>query len=238
VGIPYEVRAPLSCEQVRRLDVLAMEHYGIPGLLLMENAGRGIAEFVYACLVNPSAARVLVLCGAGNNGGDGFVVARHLHNAGVAVRLALAVTPERMRGDAEVNLRIAERMEIPRLLAFEAAGLAAVRVEAEQADVIVDGLLGTGSKGAPRGVLGELIVLANGATRARRVAIDLPSGLDGDTGAPAEPCFRADATVTMLVGKTGLYAPAAREYVGRVVVVDIGVPRAALARGGNISAGG
>ncbi len=238
MGIPYEVRAPLSCEQVRQLDVLAIEHYGIPGLLLMENAGRGIAEFVYGCLVNPGAARVLILCGAGNNGGDGFVVARHLHNAGVAVTLALAVPPERIRGDAEVNLRIVERMEIPRLLAFEAAGLAAARVEAEQADVIVDGLLGTGSKGAPRGVLGELIVIANGAVRARRVAIDLPSGLDGDTGTPAEPCFRAGATVTMLVGKTGLYAPVAREYVGRVVVVDIGVPRAALAKCANICAGG
>ena len=192
---------------------------------MMENAGRGVAEFIHTTLIDPTRARVLVLCGAGNNGGDGFVVARHLHNAGVAATVALAVPPERPTGDAAVNLRILERMNVPSIRAFEEAGLEAVRREAEQADVIVDALLGTGSHGAPRGALAELVRSANGAAHARRVALDIPSGLDGDTGAAHDPCFRADATVTMVAAKVGFDVPSARPFVGRVVVVDIGVPR-------------
>ena len=225
MGIPHEAGEPLTCQQIRELDVLAIEHVGIPGLALMENAGRGTAEFIYDSLIDPKHASVLILCGAGNNGGDGFVVARHLHNAGVNATVALAVPPDRPTGDAAVNLRVVERMNIPLLHAFEAEGLAQVRAAAEQADVIVDALLGTGSRGAPRGTMGELVEIANAVPRARRIAIDIPSGLDGDTGESHEPCFRADATVTMVAAKAGFVAPQARPFVGRVVVVDIGVPR-------------
>jgi NAD(P)H-hydrate epimerase len=242
--IPYDAGEALTCGQIRELDVLAIEHVGIPGVVLMENAGRGIAEFVYDRLVDPAAARVLVLCGGGNNGGDGFVVARHLHNAGVAVTVALAVPPEKLRGDADINFRILERMGLGLVRAFEAAdqaerrpeasrpgapdsgnALDQVRAAADAADIIVDALLGTGSQGAPHGVMAELIRIANAATRGRRIAVDIPSGLDADSGAVNEPCFRADATVTMLAPKIGFEVPAARAVVGRVVVVDIGTPR-------------
>lgn len=223
--LPYPPVEPLSCPQIRELDVLAIEHVGIPGLVLMENAGRGIAEFVYDRLLDPAAARVLILCGVGNNAGDGFVVGRHLHNAGVRVTFALAAPRSKLQGDALTNQRIAERMRLEMLPAFESAGFAKAREVAAEADIVVDALLGTGAKGAPRGVMADLIRMANALPRARRIAVDIPSGLDGDSGAPHEPCFRADATVTMLAAKLGFLTPRARPYVGRVHVVDIGVPR-------------
>jgi NAD(P)H-hydrate epimerase len=225
MGIPYEPGEALTCQQIRELDVLAIEHVGIPGMVLMENAGRAIAEFTHGTLVHPAAARVLILCGTGNNGGDGFVVARHLHNAGVRVAVVLAGAAEQVRGDAATNLRVLQRMGLRLIDGWTAAGLEEVRREAEQADVIVDALLGTGSHGAPRRVLIDLIRIANAAPRARRIAIDIPSGLDADSGQVHPACFRAEATVTMVAAKVGFAAPAAVPLVGRVVVVDIGVPR-------------
>jgi hydroxyethylthiazole kinase-like uncharacterized protein yjeF len=223
--IPYPPGRPLTRGQIRDVDALAIEHVGMPGVMLMENAGRGVANFVYDTLVSPGRSRVLILCGPGNNGGDGFVVARHLRNAGVLVTVALALPREKSKGDAALNLRIYERMREPIIDAFEPEGFEETRREAEQADVIVDALLGTGSQGTPRGTIAELINLANAAPRARRVAVDIPSGLDGDTGEAAEPCFRADATVTFVAAKLGCTKPAAEPFVGRIVVVDIGVPR-------------
>jgi hydroxyethylthiazole kinase-like uncharacterized protein yjeF len=223
--IPYSPGEALTCQQIRELDVLAIEHVGIPGLVLMENAGRGSAEFIHATLVDPAASHVLILCGPGNNGGDGFVVARHLHNAGVHVQVALAAPPDKSTGDARVNLAILERMEVAIVRAYEEPGLEAVRRAGRGADVIVDALLGTGSAGAPRKTMAALIEFANSASRAQRIAIDIPSGLDADRGEVFEPCFRAAATVTMVAPKVGFATPAARGVVGRVVVVDIGVPR-------------
>ncbi len=221
--IPYPPGEPLTCEQIRALDRVAIDQLGIPGVVLMENAGRHAAEFIYGTLVSPAASRVVLLCGSGNNGGDGFVIARYLHNAGVAVAIVLAAPPEKSQGDAAINLRILERMGLKFVHAFEPGSADGIRAAIVVADVIVDALLGTGSGGDPRGVIADLIQLANAATRARRIAIDIPSGLDSDSGTPGSPCFRADATVTMLAPKVGFTAPAAREYVGRVVVVDIGL---------------
>jgi len=223
--IPYAAGDALTCQQIRELDILAIEHVGIPGIVLMENAGRHTAELIYGTLVNPAASRVLVLCGPGNNGGDGFVVARHLHNAGVGVEVALAAAPERSQGDAGVNLGILERMGVEYLLAHTPDGLERARQAAQEADVIVDALLGTGSRGAPRDAMATLVEFANTAPRARRIAIDIPSGFDADTGEIHEPCFRAAATITMLAPKVGFEAPGAGQAVGRVIVVDISAPR-------------
>ncbi len=226
MGIPYPPGEALTCQQIRELDVLAIEHVGIPGLVLMENAGRAAAEFIYGTLINPAADRVVVLCGSGNNGGDGYVIARHLHNAGVPVAVVLAAPPDKSQGDAAVNREILERMGFEFVRAYESGGAEAAAAAVSNAQVIVDALLGTGSRGAPRGVMAALIQQANAVPGARRIAVDIPSGLDGDTGAVADPCFRADATVTMVAPKVGFAAPAARKVVGRVVVVEIGVPRA------------
>ncbi len=225
MGIPYPAGPPLTCQQIRALDVVAIERVGIPGVVLMENAGRGIAELIYGALRDPAVNRVLILCGPGNNGGDGFVVARHLHNAGVHVDVALAASPEKSRGDAATNLKILGHMGFRLLRADQPADLDAIRRAANDADAIVDALLGTGSIGSPQGATAALIELANAAPRARRIAIDIPSGLDADRGDVQEPCFRADVTVTMVAPKVGFDVPAARRVVGQVVVVGIGAPR-------------
>jgi hydroxyethylthiazole kinase-like uncharacterized protein yjeF len=225
MSIPYHPGEALTCQEIRELDILAIEHVGIPGIVLMENAARAVAEFVYAALLNPTRSHVLLLCGPGNNGGDGFAVARHLRNAGVKVTVVLATPRDKSKGDAALNLGIYERMEGALLDASESDRFEQIRAEARTADVIVDALLGTGSQGAPRGVMAELIRLANAAPRARRVAIDIPSGLDADSGEVSEPCFRADATVTFVAPKVGFATRSARAVLGRIVVADIGVPR-------------
>lgn len=236
--IPYEPGEPLSCRQIRELDRLAIEHVGVPGIVLMENAARSVAEFVYSLLPDPACARVLLLCGPGNNGGDGLAAARHLHNAGVAVTVALAAPPERCRGDAAINLAIYQRLGGMLLDATLPGGMERVREEAADAELIVDGLLGTGSQGALHGTMAELIEISNAAPRARRVAIDIPSGLDADSGEVQQPCFRADATVTFVAEKVGFRTPAARGVLGRVLVVGIGVPRGLRAEGEEAAARG
>lgn len=235
MAIPFTPGDPLTVGQIRELDVLAIEHVGIPGLLLMENAGRTVAEFVYRLLANPAAARVVVLAGVGNNGGDGFVVARHLDNAGVAVSTVLGGPPERLRGDAATNYRILQRLECRVLsAAADAAGAPEEDGEVvapqvcsalEQAHVIVDALLGTGAAGPPRGTPAGLIRAANAVNGAQRVAIDIPSGLSAEDGVVHDPCFRADATITLAAGKLGFDRPAAQTVLGRVVVADVGIPR-------------
>lgn len=223
--LPYEAGPPLSCDQIRDADRWAIEELGIPGMALMENAGAGAAEIIHQDLSSPAAAEVVILCGPGNNGGDGYVVARHLLNAGVPVLTAVVIAPKNDQSDAAVNLRILERMDAPLLYVEEGDGLAALRERVGRADAIVDALLGTGSAGAPRGNIATLIEDANAASGARRFAIDIPTGLDGDTGEAREPCFRAHCTITMFAVKQGFTAQGARPYVGRVVVVSIGAPR-------------
>lgn len=221
----YAAGEPLTCQQIRELDILAIEHVGIPGIVLMENAARAVAEFIYPTLLDPARARVVLLCGPGNNGGDGFAAARHLRNAGADVTVVLAAAAEKIRGDAAINFGIYQRMEGALIDATRPDGLDRVREALGTADVVVDALLGTGTQGAPRGVIAELVRLANAARRVRRVAIDIPTGLDGDSGQVHDPCFRADATVTFVAPKVGFTPGAARAVVGRVVVADIGVPR-------------
>lgn len=223
--IPYHAGEPLTCQQIRELDILAIEHVGIPGQVLMENAGRAVSEFIYSVLLDPTHAHVVVLCGSGNNGGDGYVVARQLRNASVATIVVLCAARDRIQGDAAANLRIYERLEAPLIDATSPQGLEETRRNLDEATVIVDALLGSGAEGSPRGLLAEVIDEANRAPRAKRVAIDIPSGLNADTGEVGKPCFRADATITFVAAKTGFSIAAAREVLGRVVIADIGVPR-------------
>ena len=225
MSIPYPQGTALTCQEIRELDALAIENVGIPGVVLMENAGRRTAEFIYSSLIDPSADRVAILCGSGNNGGDGFVVARHLRNAGVHVDVILAGAREKSVGDAGVNLRILERMKFGLIEANTDDGLIAADAAIGAADIVVDALLGTGSTGSPRGLSARLIELANASDSGRRIAIDIPSGLDGDSGVVHKPCFVAAATVTMIAPKVGFEVASARAVVGRVVCVDIGTPR-------------
>ena len=215
---------PLSRAEVRDVDRRAIEKYGMSGLVLMENAGRGCVDVL--CELGCQGP-VVIACGKGNNAGDGFVIARHLDLRGVSVKVVLLGAPGELRGEAAANYAVLCRCGVPivdRSRAFESTALASDFVDAEW---IVDALLGTGAMGPPRPPFDEAIRLMNGAI-AKRLAVDLPSGLDCDTGVPAEPTFRADHTCTFVVEKIGFSNPAAKSHLGQVHVLDIGAPRRLL----------
>lgn len=216
---------PLSREEVRSLDVLAADEFGLPTLVLMENAGRGAADRL-AELAGGSTPRVLILCGPGNNGGDGGVVARHLDARGWDVSLLWLAEPETIRGDARVQREILERSGVPQRTGPDLDGLDA-RIAA--ADWLVDGLLGTGLTRPVEGPLREAIEAMNRSGRPI-LALDLPSGLDADSGRPLGVAVRARATVTFAARKLGFDAPGASSYTGDVTVVDIGLPGSLLRR--------
>ena len=233
----------LTREQVRAVDLQAIADYALAGIVLMENAGRNAAHLLMTLAsldrVDPPL-RVTIACGRGNNGGDGFVIARHLENLGAEVKLLLACDPAAYRGDAAVNHAVAVRAGIP-IDQLESAPMEAWSAALAGSDWIVDALLGTGSSGAPRGAVATAIRAINlarhphghsqpsPASRPPRVlAVDIPSGLDCDTGLTAGECVRADATATFVARKIGFDAPGARAFTGAVHVLDIGVPRRLL----------
>ena len=232
----------LTREQVRRVDAIAIERYGISGLVLMENAGRGAVEALLAfepALVAGSgpggrAPRlagepfIAILCGKGNNAGDGFVIARHLEIRGVAVRVMLLAAPSELAGDALANFAILQQCGVPIVDVSHGDVAAQLDAHAGGASWLVDALLGTGATGEPREPFATAIRWMN-AQPARRLAIDVPSGLDCDSGAAAAATVRADLTVTFAAAKPGLLAPQAVAYVGELIVADIGLPARAIA---------
>ncbi len=223
----------LTCAQARELDRLALEEFGLTGLVLMENAGGGAARLALAHWIRAAGARVEIACGPGNNGGDGWVVARHLANAGCDVHVAAFVPLAALRGDSAVNAHAAVRMEIAHAVVVDDVGVGAAAARWARADLVVDALLGTGAHGAPRGLVGrgiaELSRIPAGASPFV-LALDVPSGLDADTGERAGPCVRADATATFGAAKVGFSAAGAVAWTGDVHVVDLGVPRSLFER--------
>lgn len=219
----------LTRQQVREVDRRAIEDYGIPGIVLMENAGLNATRIVrqlYATRASkPDGDRfVAIICGRGNNGGDGFVIARHLANAGIPVEIFLACDPQRLAGDAAINFTIVEKMNLPRRGFDTPERIAAETDRLRRADVIVDAVLGTGFSGQVRSPLDKVIEAINQATDAMIVAIDLPSGLDCDSGRPSNATVRADVTISFVAAKAGFASAGASAYTGRVHVVDIGAP--------------
>lgn len=208
-------------QQMAGLDRFAMENLSIPGLLLMENAGRGIADTA-ARMIAPSGNRlVYILCGPGNNGGDGYVVARHLRNWGYEVELFILADRDKIRGDGLVNLQILQKLD--QKLHFSLAQPA----ELKKPGLIIDALLGTGAKTPVAGAFAQAVELIN-QLEAPVLAIDIPTGVNGETGVVEGPAVKADVTCTMALLKSGLLWPPAREYCGEIKVVDISLPPQAL----------
>jgi hydroxyethylthiazole kinase-like uncharacterized protein yjeF len=203
----------VGAEQMRALDRHMIQKLGVSGELLMECAGRVIADVALA--ERAPGGRVILVCGPGNNGGDGLVAARHLHLRGIPVLAALVGDRGRLRGDAARNLERAERVEVP---------FAGARWKAAPGDVIVDALFGTG---LARGVTGPAAAavrrIAAQRPAARVVAADLPSGLDADTGQILGAAVQADVTVALGLPKIGLALEPGRSLAGRVVVGRIGI---------------
>jgi NAD(P)H-hydrate epimerase len=215
----------MSRDEVRRVDAWAIDEIGVPGVVLMENAGRSCAELAKQKLAEVDRPKVCIFCGAGNNGGDGHVIARHLLNAGFQVRIVLCGERDKVRGDARINLDILERLgHAVEPLDPGAEDLPVhVRAFGGDADLIVDALFGTGLRGELSGEFQSLIKAINGLGRPI-LAVDIPSGLDCDSGEPLGAAVRAACTVTFVAVKKGFLASAeASRYIGELYVASIGV---------------
>ncbi|MBU0610189.1 MAG: NAD(P)H-hydrate dehydratase, partial [Armatimonadetes bacterium] len=212
-----------TAEQMREMDRRTIEEYGLPGLVLMENAGRAVADAAWE-LLPENGGRVLILAGKGNNGGDGFVAARHLAAVGVEVAVLLFAKLSDLSGDAATNAHYAEKSG---LTIIEEPDDETVVGAMELADVIVDGLLGTGLSGDVRGRLREVIELLDFAT-VPIVAVDIPSGLDANTGKVLGAAVEAEVTCTFGLAKPGLVQYPGKAHVGELRVVDIQLPPALL----------
>ena len=211
----------VSTAEMQALDQRAQKEFGIPALLLMENAGRGVAELVFEM---KRGRKIIVLAGKGNNGGDGFVAARHLHNKGFEVQVLLLAAPQDLKGDAALNFEILSRMKIP-VTVFEKEMPPDFFLKLfKKADLIIDALFGIGLRAEISGVAAQVIAELNPSGR-RVIAVDIPSGLDADTGKPRGIAVKATATACMGVIKKGLLASDGPKYAGKISVIDIGLPR-------------
>jgi hydroxyethylthiazole kinase-like uncharacterized protein yjeF len=218
----------LTAGQMQRIDRLTTEHYGVPSLILMENAGRSFVEFLVERFSPLEEHRIVILCGRGNNGGDGMVVARLLREKGCRPRVLLLADPKGLRGDAAINWERLAASGTPEVVEDSAAWQ---RLKSGLADatLVVDALFGTGLTKPVEGFLAEVIRDINAAfPSARVVAVDLPSGVSADTGELIGECVRADASVTFTVPKVAHVFPPACERVGEWVVKAIGTPAEAL----------
>lgn len=203
------------------VDGYAIGELGIPGLILMENAGRGIADVARRMLTEPKAKLVHIYCGSGNNGGDGYVVARHLLNYGARVRVRVLAAAEKIAGDARINL------EILQSIGCRPDFIGELPAVDDKPDLIIDAMLGTGVKGALRGLYAQAADAMN-AAGCPILAVDIPSGVNADTGQVEGPAVRATITATMAALKRGLLFSPGREYAGRLEIVDISMPPSVL----------
>lgn len=229
---------------LRRIDRVAVEKFGIPSLVLMENAANACTGAVIETLGRRLRRGVVICCGRGNNGGDGLAVARQLHNAGVKVALLAVARPSTYAGDAGVQMRIVRRMKIPvAVMDAKRPGDTLRRLDRVVGGtaVIVDAVFGTGLKGKVEGSAAALIgeINASRDRGVRVVSVDLPSGMDCDSGeglvagaADGRRAVVADVTVSMVGPKVGFARAASRPYLRRVSVADIGAPRELIERCG------
>ena len=207
--------AYLTAEEMAEFDRAAIEDFRIDEPLLMENAGAAVARVARMMLDGRVDGRkISCLVGKGNNGGDGLVAARHLHNWGANVNLALGGEPSELKDLPAKQLSILEKMGV---------GSSGPETRVSDSDLVIDALFGYNLKGNPREPAAEMIRRAN-SSKVRILAVDIPSGLDASTGAPGDPCVVAAVTVTLGLPKAGFLGPEARRYLGGLYVADISFP--------------
>jgi ADP-dependent NAD(P)H-hydrate dehydratase / NAD(P)H-hydrate epimerase len=215
----------LTSEQMKNIDRRATERFGVPSLVLMENAAVAVVDAIFERF--PDTERAAIFCGVGANGGDGLAVARHLENRGVVPIVIVAGDRAKYSGDAKVNLTICERLNVPMLDVVDGDSLSDALVRASDADVVVDALFGTGLNRAPDGIYAEVIRSMN-ELALPIVAVDLPSGANASSAFPFDPCVHAAITVTFAAPKLcHVFEPAAMQC-GEVIVADISIPSAAI----------
>ncbi|HHX94919.1 MAG TPA: NAD(P)H-hydrate dehydratase [Clostridia bacterium] len=220
----------VTVEEMRSLDTAASSEYGIPSLILMENAGRAVAEkaveYFGGCV---DSRRILIFSGKGNNGGDGFVAARHLANKGADVKVFLLYPREEILGDALVNLEILEKLGVV-ISPVGPRDIQRVKIALIYADLVIDAIFGTGFKGKAKGTPASVIGAINESSTSV-IAVDLPSGLEADSGQVKGPCIRASFTCTSGLPKPGLYLYPGVEYCGEIEVANISLPAGLIEKG-------
>ena len=212
-----------TAQEMRDIDKATMEWFGLPGVALMENAGRAVAEKAVSVLEEPRGKIVFIVCGGGNNGGDGFVAARWLHNRGVRVKLFLVADRSLVKGDALVHLETIVRMGVECVDFTEPRGMEKARIGAAFADLVIDALLGTGFHGELSESYRESIEMMNGSGK-KILSVDIPSGVEADTGLVREKAVQAFCTVTFGLPKPGLLLYPGADCAGEVEVAPIGIP--------------
>lgn len=211
----------VTAEEMREIDRYAIENLGIPSIILMENAGIRTLIGMREIIPDILKKRTLVIAGKGNNAGDGLVIARHIFNSGGNVKVALCFPPLDIKGDAKINLDIAQRIGVEIIEINNRLDI--LRELLSWSEVVVDAILGTGMKGKVDEFLANVIEEVNRSGKPV-VAVDLPSGLDASTGKVYGPCIKADWTFTMCLPKIGLWVYPGAYYAGRIFIVDISVP--------------
>lgn len=209
-------------KEMAEIDKLVIEKWKIPELILMENAGMQVVRIIKQKLGDLQGRKITIIVGKGNNGGDGLVIARHLCNLGADVKVFLIST--NFRGAAQINYNIAKKLPIKWYELDNKNSLHVLKLSLYYTEVIVDALLGTGLKGQVYGI-GEKVIQIVNSTKCWKIAVDIPSGLEADTGKVKGPCIKADQTVTFALPKIGLVVPPGISYVGELNIVDISFPR-------------
>ncbi len=210
----------VSIKQARQIDKKASRILGVSTLVLMENAGRQLAEELIS--IAPGNPRVAIFCGKGNNAGDGFVAARHLLLRGIRPDIFLAAHIRDVKNEARTNLGILFKLK-QKITRVNSRNLHLLKRKIMRYNVIIDALLGIGAVGEVRGVFKDVIELIN-RSKAKVIAVDIPSGLDADNGRLLGSCIKADSTVTFVAKKKGMVKGAGPHYCGRIVVKDLGIP--------------
>ncbi len=219
----------VTAQQMKELDSKATSQYGIPSILLMENAGRSVAEVADTMLDDAEGAIVTIIAGPGNNGGDGFVAARHLHNMGAKVAIAYYGEEIGGQGDAAINRDIAQKMKLDIIQNPSKDDLLSLL---SKSDLVIDALLGTGIKGNVRPTQSEIISIINECC-SPVLSVDIPSGIDADTGNICGNSVMADVTITFALPKIGLVNYPGAMFVGELMVADIGIPKELLLKSGS-----
>jgi len=212
----------VTCQKMKNIDRLATQRFGIPSLILMENAGRVVADEARKMLRNKSAP-VSIFCGYGNNGGDGFVVARHLTNSGYKVKVFLIGPRKNMSADTKLNFNIMNKMKIKTKKITNEKQLNPVLKDIKTPQLIIDAIFGIGIKGELSNFYCRLIETIN-SMRSAVLSIDIPSGLDADKGIALPVAIVANKTVTMGLVKRGFLSSFAKRYLGRIIIADISLP--------------
>jgi NAD(P)H-hydrate epimerase len=211
----------VTVKQIQALDKAAINGLGIPSLVLMENAGRSVAVEVLRLLKGKRRAKVCIVCGLGNNAGDGFVTGRHILNAGICPSIFLIGRGRDLKQDAAVNYRILKKLKYPVTEITSADGL--LRRVLSTADVVIDAVFGVGLNREVEGPFRSVLEAINIHAK-KVVSVDIPSGLDGTTGEMYGVCVKAHQTVTFSFAKRGFFKNEGPRHVGQVTVVDIGIP--------------